>query len=82
MCFSALFELVRAVFQLELCLASMTPTCPSLLRDCCFSMILSVQVHEDFPSAKRHFPLRIHTMKAVLALSLTPAFFSEQKKIT
>lgn len=45
-------------------------------------MILSVQVHEDFPSAKRHFPLRIHTMKAVLALSLTPAFFSEQKKIT
>lgn len=73
MSFPALSGLVRAVFQLE-CLVSMTPACPLLLRDCCFSMILSVQVHEDLPSAE---PLPMKTVGSELNASI---FFSESRR--
>lgn len=69
--FSALFELIRAVFQLELCLVSMTPTCPLLIRDCCFSMIKFM----------RTFLLRGTSHESCVGSELnTSIFFSESRK--
>lgn len=74
------FGLVRAACQLELCLISTTSTYSLLLKGRWFSVTLSVRVQEDFSSNKRHFTPHAHTVKAVLALNLILAFFSESRK--